>query len=285
MPTILVTGATGAVGSHVVRELQQRGVGVRALVRDPERAMFGPEVELAVGDFADPGSLRAAMDGVDSVFLSCPNAPTQEEWETVAIDVAAEAGVRRIVKLSAFGAERGSPVAFWDAHARIETHLRSGTVPFVLLKPHFFMTNVLGAAGGVRQAGAIFLPVAGAKVAMVDPRDVAATAAVTLTSDGHDGRSYAPSGPEAVTFDDVADALSAVLGRWVSFVAVPDDAAYAQLVGAGVSEEFATPLVATFAALRGGAGAQVTDAVRVLTGWEPRSIGEFLSDHADAFAA
>lgn len=139
MPTILVTGATGAVGSHVVRELQQRGVGVRALVRDPERATFGPEVELAVGDFADPGSLRAAMDGVDSVFLSCPNAPTQEEWETAAIDVAAEAGVRRIVKLSAFGAERGSPVAFWDAHVRIETHLRSGTVPFVLLKPHFFM--------------------------------------------------------------------------------------------------------------------------------------------------
>src|SRR5919112_5134149 len=107
MKKILVTGATGNVGSRVVHELRGRGVPVRAFVRDAERAtgMPGESVELAVGDFGDPGSIRAALDGVDGVFLACSNQPRQVEYEASVIDAAEEAGVRRIVKLSALGAE------------------------------------------------------------------------------------------------------------------------------------------------------------------------------------
>jgi uncharacterized protein YbjT (DUF2867 family) len=282
---VLVTGATGSVGRHVVAELRRRGAPVRALVRDRARAadVLGPDVELAVGDFADPASLRAALPGVERVYLSCGNHPAQAAWETAMVDAAAAAGVSRIVKLSALDARIGSPVAFADAHGRIEEHLRASGVPHVLLKPTFAMTNLFAAADGIRQAGAIFLPGAGAEVAMIDPRDVAEVAAVALTTDGHDGRAYELTGPAALTFDDVAAQLAAVLDRPVGFVAVPDGAALGQLVEAGVPEWYARNVVAQFGLLRRGTQAGVRDVVRVLTGHEPRSVGEFLRDHAVAF--
>jgi uncharacterized protein YbjT (DUF2867 family) len=283
---VLVTGATGNVGRHVVAELRARGVAVRALVRNSARAaaMFGPDLSVAVGDFADPDSLRAAVHGVERVYLACGNHPAQAEWENALIDAAAATGVRRIVKLSALDARIGSPVAFADAHGRIERHLQASGVPHVLLKPAFGMANLLAVAEGVRQASAIFLPAAGAKVAMVDPHDVAAVAAVALTTGGHDGRAYELTGPAAVTFDEVAAELAAVLGRPVGFVPVPDEAAVGQLVGSGAPEWFATNVVTQFGLLRAGTQADVRDVVRVLTGREPRPVGEFLRDHATAYA-
>ena len=285
MDTILVTGATGTIGSRVVAELGHRRMRVRALVRDPERASFAEDVEVKVGSFGNASSLHSALAGVKSVFLACGNSPTQVPDETTVIDAATAAGVRRIVKLSANGAEPGSSVPFWDAHARIEAHLRSSGTPFVLLRPQFFMTNLFSAAPTVQGAGALFLPAAGARIAMVDPRDVAAVAAAALTGEGHDGRSYQLTGPASLSFNDVASTIADVLGRDVSFIAVPDETAFAQLVEAGLPEQAAGAVVATFMALRRGAGAQVTDLVRVLTGREPRTLRTFLLDHAPVFTA
>ena len=123
--TILTTGATGTVGRHLARRLAERGATVRALVRDRDRAadLLGPDVDLAVGDLADRAPLTAALDGVSAVYLACANHPLQVAWETGLIDAAVAAGVRRIVKLSAIDAAIGSPVAFADAHGRIEEHL------------------------------------------------------------------------------------------------------------------------------------------------------------------
>ena len=119
---IVVTGATGNAGSQVVRALAGRGERVRAFVRDPGRArqVLGEDAELAVGDFADAASVRAALEGADALLLSCADDPRRVGWETAAIDAAVAAGVRRIVKLSAAAAEPGSPVAFWDWHGQVE---------------------------------------------------------------------------------------------------------------------------------------------------------------------
>ena len=163
MTKVLVTGATGNVGSRVIRELLARGASVRAFVRDPDKAtvMLGDGVELASGDFSDAASVSRALEGVDGVFLACANDPRQVEFETGVIDAAAAAGLRRIVKLSALGAEVGSSVAFWDWHGRIEEHLRASGVPFVMLRPTFNMTNLLGSAEGVRREGVLFAPAGG----------------------------------------------------------------------------------------------------------------------------
>ena len=133
---ILVTGATGNAGSQVVRALRERGAGVRAFVRDTEKArsLFGDEVELAVGDFADAASLERALESVKAMLLSCADDPRRVEWETKAIEAAAAAGVRRIVKLSTIGAQPGAPVAFWDWHGQVEERLRSAGVPYVILQ-------------------------------------------------------------------------------------------------------------------------------------------------------
>jgi uncharacterized protein YbjT (DUF2867 family) len=285
MSTVLVTGATGNVGSRVIQQLRRRGVPVRAFVRDTGRASasLGPDVDLAVGDFADPASIRAALDGVDLLFLACANIPPQVGYEDNVIDAAAQAGVRRLVKLSALGAEVGSRVAYWDWHAQIERHLRASGVPWVILRPRFYMSNLLGSVETIRSAGAIFAPAEGLKVPMIDPLDVAATAAVVLREDGHEGRTYELTGPESITFHDVAARLSDVTGQPVRFVPVPDAAALEGLVKAGMPAWMAENLVTVFGMLREDPSAQVTDAVHALTGQQPRHLAEFLLDHAALF--
>ena len=286
MHTILVTGATGNVGSAVAGELGALGVPMRAFVRDPARAaaILGPDIAIAVGDFADPASIRAALEGIEVVFLACGNLPPQVAYETNVIDAAARAGVRRLVKLSALGAEPGSRVAFWDWHARIERHLEASGVPWVNLRPRYFMTNLLGFADTIRSAGAIFAPAEGVKVPMIDPRDVAAAAAALLTTDGHEGRTYELTGPEPVTFSDVAAQLSEVRGQPVQFVPVPDAAALDGLGRAGLPDWLAENIVAVFGMLRDDPSPQVTDAVHALTGRQPRHLAEFLADHAALLA-
>ena len=284
--TVLVTAPTGTVGRHLVPMLLDRGVAVRAFVRDPEAAatVLGDRAELVAGDFADTESVHKALAGVDQVWLATPNHLDQVAWETAIIDAASAAGVRRIVKLSALDAKLGSPVAFADAHARITDHLRGSGVAHVLVKPAFMMANLFGAIGSVQQANAIFLPGAGASVAMIDPRDIAAVAASALTADGEGhARSYTITGPAAVTFDEVAAELSAVLGRPIGFVAVPDEGARAQLVEAGMDPWFAANLVTQFGLLREGTQADANDLVQVLTGTEPHTVADFLRDHAFLF--
>ncbi len=285
MKKILVTGATGNIGSRVVSELQKQNVSIRAFVRDPNKAkaMLGEKIELAVGDFADVASVRRALENIESVFLACSNDPRQVEYETNLIDAAVAAGVRRIVKLSALGAEIGSPVAFWDWHGKIEQHLRGVVPSAVILQPSFSMTNLLAAAEGIRHQNMLFAPAEGARISMIDPQDVASAAAVALTSDGHDGQTYVLTGPEVVTYEQVARELSAATGQAISFVAVPDEAAQQAMIATGLPEFVATQIIAVFGALRRGAYNQISDTVRTLTGLEPRSFAQFAHDHASFF--
>jgi uncharacterized protein YbjT (DUF2867 family) len=146
------------------------------------------------------------------------------------------------------------------------------------------MSTLLAGSRGVRQAHSFFAPAAGAKIAMIDPRDVADVAAQVLSTDGHDGRAYELTGPEAVTFDDVVAELSAILGRPIRFVPLPDDEAVTQFVAAGTPEWIATNAVTQFGLLRQGTQNQTRDTVRALTGREPRTLAGFLRDHASAYA-
>ena len=286
MQKILVTGATGNVGSRVVHKLRERGMPVRAFVRDADKAvgMLGEEVEIAAGDFGDPGSIRAALDGVDGVFLACSNQARQVEYETRVIDAAEEAGVRRIVKLSALGAEIGAPVAFWDWHARIEDHLRASDVPYVILRPTFSMANLLASAEAVRYTGKLFAPAGDAGISMIHPQDVAAVASVTLVEAGHDGKTYTLTGPEAITFGQVAGYLWGALGREIEYLDVPDEAALHYMVEQGLPEFVASQIVAVFGILRGGAQERTTGTVLTVTGRDPAGFAEFASEHARLFA-
>ena len=199
------------------------------------------------------------------------------------IDAAAAAGGRRIVKLSARGAALGAVVAYWHWHGLIEQHLQASGVPAVVLQPGFAMTNLLGAAEHVRRQGMMFAPAAGARIAMIDPSDVAAAAAVALTTDGHDGSTYVLTGPEAITYTQVAEQLSAVIGRHVGFVAIPPEAAVRALIDAGLPPFAAEQVVTVFGELRRGAQATTTGTVNALTGRSARPFTAFARQYADAF--
>jgi len=262
--TVLVTGATGTVGRHVVRALRERHVPVRAFARTRE-------------------TLADALAGADRMFLACGNVPEQVEFECAAIDAAAAAGVRRVVKLSGPAPAAGSPLIFERWHGEIEAHLADSGLPSVLLRPAAYLTNLLAYAGTVAAAGVLPAPAGDARVSFVDPRDVAEAAAACLTGAGHEGRAYALTGPEAITFGRVAEELSAATGRPVRYLPVTDEDARAAMIGQGLPAPVAEAIVAIFASQRAGSMTATTDAVRELTGHEPRSITTFARDHADAF--
>jgi uncharacterized protein YbjT (DUF2867 family) len=279
-----VTAATGTVGSALVAELRGRGVEVRAFVRDAGKAAARLEgVELARGDFSDVPSVERALVGVDRVFLACGNVLRQVEHETKLIDAAARAGVQRIVKLSALGARADSPLSFWDWHGRIEERLRESAVDWTLLRPPSFMTNLLMVAPAIAATGKLFAAVDDARIALVDPCDVASVAAEALVEDGHEGVAYVPTGPEALTYGEIARVLSEATGRTIDYIAIPDEAARAGLVEAGLPDYMVDFLVMLAAEVRAGAGSQVTDTVRAVTGREPRAFAEFAREHASAF--
>jgi uncharacterized protein YbjT (DUF2867 family) len=275
--TVLVTGATGNVGSHVVRELEQRGLPVRAFVRDPQRAAerLG-SVETAVGDFSDPQSIRRALDGVDRLFLSSADGPHKVEHEAAVIDAAATAGVRLIVKASTVNARAGSPLKPFDWNGRSEDHLRRSGVPAVTLASAFYMTNLLAVAEPVRHQGILAAPAGDCAIGMIDPRDVAAVAAVVLAADGgHVGRTYRLTGPEPVTYARVAEELGGAIGTPVRYVDLPPEAARRGLEAAGMPDWLVEHLDGVFALIRAGTFEETTDVVRALTGREPRDISVF----------
>ncbi|MGV1010124.1 MAG: NAD(P)H-binding protein [Dermatophilaceae bacterium] len=285
MSTILVTGASGTIGQRVVRALVAAGHQPLAMSRDPRHlAGLPPQAQRVVGDFSDPASLTAAMRTVEWLFVLCPNAPEQVEHECAVIDAAARAGVSRIVKLSARGAHPSSAVAFWRWHAAIEEHLAGVGIPFVALRPGFSMANILGHADEVRE-GVLPTPAAPTPVAMVHPDDVADVAAHLLTAQTITGTDPVQelTGPEAVTFADLAQRLTRLTGRSVQYLPASDEQVGDLLGGRGVPPFVVEQILAVFDALRAGAQARPTDTVTRLLGRPGRSLAAFLDEHREAF--
>lgn len=283
---ILVTGATGKVGSEVVKQLAARGAPVRALVRSPEkaRAIAAPGVEIARGDLGDPGSLGAAMEGVEALFLLTPPDPRQVEWQHNAIEAAKRAGVRHVVKLSAIGASEHAPVQLGRWHWQTEEELKASGLGWTILQPGFFMQNFLGFAPTIQGQGAFYSNVNG-RVALVDARDIAAVAVAALTEDGHEGQTYVITGGEAISYPEAAEKLSAALGRGVNYVEIPDEAMRSALLQAGLPDWFADDLLALNAILNAGHAATPTDVVATVAKKEPIRFDQFARDHAAAFGA
>jgi uncharacterized protein YbjT (DUF2867 family) len=283
--TVLITGATGSVGSLLVRTLAGAGVRPRAFVRDSDkaRALLGDAADVVVGDLADPDALRAALTGVEALFLACGNVPDQVALECAAVDAARSAGVRRVVKLSARGAARTATAAVWRGDAAVEEHLTASGLPAVILRPSFYTSNLLAAAGPVRHSDTLPAAAGTAPIAMVDPADVAAVAARVLLDDTATAGVLHLTGPEALTYAQVAQRLSDVLGRAITYLDAPPDAAAQGMIANGVPEAAAGQVLEVFAGLRRDAYATTDDVAPRLTGRPSVTLAEFTRDHAAVF--
>ncbi len=283
---ILITGATGTVGREVIGELQRMGAGrVRALVRDPARASFIREAgfETAEGDFDKPETLDAALEGVESALLLTPPSPHTVAQQAAFIEAAKRAGVRRVVKLSAVGADSSAPEGFGKWHGQSEEFLKSSGLGWTILRPNFFMQNLLGQAGAINAQGAVYQPVGDARSSFIDARDIAAVAARTLSDEGREGETYVLTGPEALSYTDVAAKLSEATGRQITYVAITPEQFREGALAQGLPEWLVSALERLNELAVAGEAEEVTDDVRRVAGREPKTFEEFARDHAQAF--
>ena len=282
---ILITGATGTIGSEVVRQLAARGEKVRALTRDPARAQVPDGVEVVRGDYREPASVQAALAGVTALFAVAVLGPDDAETDATLFAWAREAGVRRVVKLSAIGTGDPAvgPAGQW--HLGGEQSLLSSGLEWTVLRPSAFASNTLSWAEAIRAGQPVPNMTGSGTQGVVDPRDVSEVAVETLLATGHTGRTYTLTGPELLTTVDQAAALSSVLGRPVTTVDVPPDALREQFLQSGASEIYAEGVLAGTAYIRAGGNAVVTQDAREVLGREPRTYAEWARDHQEAFAS
>ncbi len=278
---ILVTGATGRVGSHAVKLLGEANVPTRAFVRDPARLAGGaPSVDVVKGDLNDAASVRGALQGVDAVLLVTDANAKQE------LDVVAEAkalGVKKIVKISSMGAEPSSKLTRARGHAEVEAALKGSGMAWTNLRPGMFAQNFLQFAPSIRQQGKFFASVRQGRAAMIDTRDVAEVAVKALIEAAHEGKTYLLTGPTAISYDEAAMILSGALHKPVAYVDVPVEKTKKAMLERGIPAWLVDELALIQENVAKTMEPVITNDVHKVLGRHARPFEDFARDYAAAF--
>jgi len=282
---ILVTGATGRVGYHVLEALADARADVTAMVRVEAKAADLPGTPRhVVAAFDDPPPADV-LRGFDRVFLLSPVSSEQAELETVFIDALVAAGHGpHVVKVAADGfADPGCEVRFMVSHRQVAAHLDATGLPVTYLAPALYMEDLLAFAGATRESAEVAAPAGHGRTGFVAASDVAAVAAQVLTNPGHEGVVHTLTGPEALRFKDVAERISAVFAREVGYTdQAPERAREAMLAG-GVSAWRTDGNLELFDWIRQGGADTVTADVREVTGADPRPVQDWLEESRASF--
>lgn len=234
-PALLIVGATGTIGRHLVQHLLDLRQPVRVLARDPAKAAALGKVEVVQGDLSKPETLTAAFAGIEKVFVLAPPVPNLAALEGAAFDAAKAAGARRIVYLSNFGAGAfGTPDMLWHWHGESERRLRNLGLAWTILRPARFMTDVPFPWSWDKEGGVLAEPLGAGKVTMIAPEDIVAVAAKALLEPGHDGQIYELTSAEALGGAEIAAALGNAAGKPVRFVDITPAAAREAMIAMGL---------------------------------------------------
>lgn len=283
-PLIAVTGATGVTGQHLVPRLAARGLNIRYIARDIEKArqLLGDDVELVSADLDDRASFDRALEGVHTLYLNSGHSPALEEQQTNAIVAAVAAGCERIVKLSG---NIDSPAPIPEAHKALEGKIAACGLRYTFLRPNFYMTNLHYVAAGLKDGDSFTSAIPrDVKISMTDPRDVADLTATVLDEDtGHDGQGYYQTGA-AVSLDEVAETFSRVLKRDIRYEMVDVDVWEDMVTRRGLPSWLIEHQVKMIGFAANGAYAYETTATLDIAGHPSRTLETFIADHARAFA-
>ena len=288
--TILVTGATGTIGSAVLRLLVEAGCHVRAMTRQPARIELAG-VEAVYGDFENAGSLATVLENVQAVFLATSGSASPGQHPGAAIprhdrtmiSEAAKAGVRNVVKLSSFGTgiDFVPPLGNW--HGPGEDALRASGMAWTLLRPVAFASNAKRWSPSIRASGEVRSSTGAGRQAVVDPRDIAAVAVHALRSDGHDGKVYTLTGPELLSVADQAATLARVLQRPIRVIEDTPETTRQALMAAGFDHEAVGFMMAGIEVVRSGHAEIVSDDVMRVTGRPPIAFDRWARDNLAQF--
>ena len=278
---IAVTGATGGLGGRVARRLAERGAAQRLVVRDPARAPELAGAELQTGSYDDGEGLRRAFDGTRTLFMvSASEAPDRVRLHANVVDAAVAAGVERVVYTSFFGAAPDCTFTFGRDHWHAEEHIRASGMGYTFLRDNLYIDFVplmVGADGVIRG------PAGDGRVAAVARDDIADVAVAALLGDGHEGRSYDMTGPEALTLAEVAEELSRAAGRTIRYQAETLEEAYASRASYGAPGWEVDGWVTTYVAIANGDLQQVSGDVAAVAGHPPMRLAEFLRSNPESY--
>ncbi len=276
---ILVTGASGTVGSATVAALKAKGIDFKVGSRSPERAkaLGASAVEL---DWDRPETLAGAVAGVEKAFLLAPITDQLESLTRAFVDAAKQAGVRHVVKLSAMGAGPES-IALGRQHGAGEEVIQSSGLDWTMLQPTSFAQNFLNYWGvDPARDSTVYLPLGEGKASWLDARDVGEVAAAVLTEDGHQGKTYVLTGPKALGAAEALATLSEALGHTYTYVDVPEDAARKAMAEAGVPEWLVYAYSELNAVIKNGYASGVAPGVKQVLDRDGRTFAEFARDLA-----
>ncbi|MGA9292279.1 MAG: SDR family oxidoreductase [Ignavibacteriaceae bacterium] len=279
---VLITGATGNTGSLLVPALLKAGVDVRVLVRNEAKAKPLKELgaEVVTGDLDEPATILPAVKNVDKIYLLTWNGETQLEQAKNVINAARYEGASHIIRHSMWGPDNSRIIKQGD---EIEEIIKSSGLPWTLLKPTFYMQNTMMAAQTISSDGVIYWDMKDGRLAMNDIRDIADAAFAVITGEGHEGRSYILTGPEAISFNDAANTFSKVLDKEVKYVNVPHEASLQSMTGMGMPEWIAKGYVELMEGFSENFADSATNNVEILTGHPARSFEQFANDFAHVF--
>ena len=283
-PLILVTGATGNTGSGLVPKLLAAGARVRALVHDPAKAepLRKLGAEAVVADLGRPETLGTALTGVGRIYLCLFNGPDQASHGRNLIAVARTAGRPHVVYHAASGSDRSRIIRHI---AEVERELRASGLPWTILRPTFYLQNMMMAIPTVKSQGAIYLPMKDGRMAMTDVRDIVDVAAKLLLEGGHLGKTYTLTTPASFTIAEFADALGKEIGKPVRYVAVPIPAARESMVGMGMDPWIADGYMELLEDFANNWGDKTSRDAETLLGHPARGYQQFCADFKTAFAA
>jgi uncharacterized protein YbjT (DUF2867 family) len=293
LETILVTGATGNVGSEVIKQLSKAttDVNIKAAVHSVENVKKvvkdDDRVEVVVIDYNEPETLKEALKDVDKLFFVTPESPNASELASNLVAEAKNAGIRHIVKLSTIGADTEAPVASFRLHRQAEKMIEESGIPYTFLRPHGFMQNFINwYSPTIKSSNAFYPPAGDVKSSDVDVRDVAAVAIQALinNNDGrHNGKAYDITGPEAISYEDAARILSEQVGKKISYVSVSEEEHRRAMKDLGIGDWWINGILEVIEWYRKGYGSEVSSAVEEVTGKKPISFSQFVKDYAEAF--
>ena len=279
----LIFGGTGNIGSRVTERLIARGERPSVFVRNAKKAkvLFGDQVDIHVGDLEQPrSSLAAALAGIDGVFLVTDGPDLESRDRAVAV-AAKSAGVRHVVKLSTLDVQTGVGTGPW--HARGEVAVRESGVAFTFIQSAGFMLNALGWSDSIRELGVLRTSTGQGKIAFIHPDDIADVAIAALITRDHDGRSLVITGPEALSYGEMAAAIGSVIGKRVRFEEISDEQAYAGVVRWAGKGPYADALVDIWRAVREGRLATVSNGVQRVLGRAAIPFERWAEANANAF--
>lgn len=275
--SVLVVGATGKVGRELVYLLMADGIKPRIFQRPSSDNFFQKnDLEIVLGDLADKGSLKTALQGIDTVFMITRDQPDQALLEGNVIEVAIEQNVKRIIKSSAFAAGLNPPQGYGAIHRKTELKLVQSGMRWVVLRPYFFMQNFLELSKAIAHSGVFPLPLAKAKVGIIDARDVALVAFHIIKNNRFNNQYYELTGPDSLTMKQCSEIFSEVLNKKVRYFSPPYWFASLMMRRQGVSPWDIRMRKQLFRMIKSGEEEKLTSCVKQITGKEPYSFADFV---------